>query len=873
MKKLLSLALVTVLAFGCLASCKKDKPSSNDDQPVREGYWVNDDKTYSYRLGPSDLPTAWNIQTYQANQATYILDYTEDALYVFDYNDDYTGYKIVPSMADGDPVDVSADYAAQFGYSSTLKGKAYKIKLKDTLLFDNGDKIDADTFVESMKLLLDPKASNYRASDVYQAGNLKILNAENYAKQGSWVASDIMVSENFGDDEYVNPSKFVADKDGYLTYNDKVLGIDLTSGGNWGDNGLYDYADAGKFDYKDGETTSTYAAWTTLKNAADANGIVRLKADTLKALQDCVAILHGYADVEAYAAKTKDMKDGVNYAYVEFEEMAAYARYIDEVSFDKVGFLKGDNDLELVVVLQNEMEDNFYLRYGLCTSFFLVNPDLYKSCISYQGDVYQNSYGTSVATYSGYGPYKLSTYVADSQIVLTRNVKWHGYYEEEHKGQYQTNRIVYKMVTEDATRKEMFLKGELDSYSLRAEDMADYYTSDYTYFNDSESTWYIAMNPSASKLAEAQKTATPVTAGNAVIKTVLAIDEFRQALSYSLDRKSFIQTLFPTSGVAKYLLSSMIIADPETGKTYRSTEEAKDAVLDFWGLTDKVGEGKQFATKDDAIASITGYDLSGAKALFDQAYDEAVARGYITSEQVASGKWEVQVLIGRPSAANAYEKGFEELKKVWTAAVKDTAFEGHLTFTQSAPLGQGFGEALRAGQVDLLWGVGYGGSMFDPYSMIECFTGKLAYDSDTDKTKIDLDITLDLDGNGEKTYRASLYDWASKALMGTAIQAKVVENGEVTDKTATINAGVNAASEIRINVLAAVEGKIMKTANIFPLMTDATASLKCMRINYKTEEYILGVGRGGVQYYTYAMDDDTFLNYAKNQPGGVINYK
>ena len=77
----------------------------------------------------------------------------------------------------------------------------------------------------------------------------------------------------------------------------------------------------------------------------------------------------------------------------------------------------------------------------------------------------------------------------------------------------------------------------------------------------------------------------------------------------------------------------MIIADPETGKTYRSTEEAKDAVLDFWGLTDKVGEGKQFATKDDAIASITGYDLSGAKALFDQAYDEAVARGYITSEQ------------------------------------------------------------------------------------------------------------------------------------------------------------------------------------------------------------------------------------------------
>jgi hypothetical protein len=46
-----------------------------------------------------------------------------------------------------------------------------------------------------------------------------------------------------------------------------------------------------------------------------------------------------------------------------------------------------------------------------------------------------------------------------------------------------------------------------------------------------------------------------------------------------------------------------------------------------------------------------------------------------------------------------------------------------------------------------------------------------------------------------------------------------------------------------------------------------------MRVNYKTENYVLGMGRGGIQYYTYAMTDEDFLAYAAQQEGGVLNYK
>ena len=65
----------------------------------------------------------------------------------------------------------------------------------------------------------------------------------------------------------------------------------------------------------------------------------------------------------------------------------------------------------------------------------------------------------------------------------------------------------------------------------------------------------------------------------------------------------------------------------------------------------------------------------------------------------------------------------------------------------------------------------------------------------------------------------------------------------------------------------------MTLSNIFPVQTDASASLRCMRVNYKTEEYVVGMGRGGIQYYTYAMDDAEFLAHAAAQDGGVLNYK
>jgi ABC-type transport system substrate-binding protein len=452
---------------------------------------------------------------------------------------------------------------------------------------------------------------------------------------------------------------------------------------------------------------------------------------------------------------------------------------------------------------------------------------------------------------------------------LERNENWHGYAEEEHADQYQTTGITYTVVTEDATVLEMFLKGEIDSYGLRADDMADYISSKYTYFNDSESTWFVAMNPDLEALTSVQSTTTPVTTGNTVIKTPLTITEFRQALSYSLDRTAFIVACNPTSGVAKALLSSMMISDPDGGVSYRSTEEAKDAILEFWGLADEVGEGKEYATKDEAIESITGYDPAGAKTLFTTAYNIAVENGYITEEMIASGKWELQIMIGASNwSSKFYSNGYDFLTKNWISAVEGTPWEGHLTFVKSGNLGSSdFANALRESRVDLLFGVGYSGSMFDPYSFMDVFTGSLQYDSSTDKTKVMVDIEVD-----GQTLRASLYDWISECLQGNAITAYVVVDGAVTDQTVSISAGLNDENSLRLKIMAKCEVAILNLCNLMPLMTDASASLRCMRITYKTEDYILGVGRGGLQYYTYTMTDESFADFVASQ-GGTLNYK
>ena len=95
----------------------------------------------------------------------------------FDYNEDETGYAVVPLMATEEPIDVTDQYIGKFGLTEDAKNQAYIIKIRNDIKWNDGTPINAYDFVESQKRLLNPVAQNYRADNLY-SGNMVIVNAK-----------------------------------------------------------------------------------------------------------------------------------------------------------------------------------------------------------------------------------------------------------------------------------------------------------------------------------------------------------------------------------------------------------------------------------------------------------------------------------------------------------------------------------------------------------------------------------------------------------------------------------------------------------------------------------------------------------------------
>lgn len=806
--------------------------------------------SYTYRLAANSLPTSWNVHTYQSNDATYVLDYTEDGLYTFDYNEDKTGYKWALAMAADWPQDVSSNYVdAKWGIEAGNTWRAIRIKLRDDLKFDNGDPITAQTFSDSLQLLLNPQAANYRA-DSYYGGQFSIVGAEKYVKQNSDTYEDVTGGEGVYLDEDWDSLSEGRQKELYFVPDDCFVGAYLKEEGYLAPDGRYEDA-AQAFANMFGDSGASGKITTSSTRALIGKSLYELKQDT-----DAWFIIQTFLD---------------SWCTEEGEEFGFFCtkQHWDVFDWNDVG-VKVINDTTIDFIIEKSLS-GFYLTYSLAGSMSLVHPDTYEACESESQGAYTNNYGTSVDTYVGFGPYKLTQFVSGNILKFERNPYWYGYKDAANSDEslYQTTGIEIRQTSDANTRLQLFLTGQTDSYGLQATDMADYQSSKYTYYTEGDSTWFIALNPDLAGLTSAQKSATPSAPGKVVNKTVLTVKEFRMALSFSVDRAAYELALDPTGSVAKALYGNMIVSDPDNGVTYRSTQQAKEVICKFWGIDPEtdIGPGKEFEDIDEAIASITGYDLAGAKTLFNQAYDIAVERELIDP----ATNWEVQIVIGQPGSGSVayYNDGYELLKKVWTDAVVGTKFEGRLVITQSQPLGStSFSNYLKNNTVDVLFGVGWTGSALDPYSLMEAYVApNYQYDPGWDTTA----TTLDIEINGQ-VLRASVFDWGKNALQGKAINATVIENGEPTSEKVQISAGTDADPEVRLNILAAVEGAVLEQYDMIPVGAEASASLKGMRIKFYTEEYVYGMGRGGLRYMTYTMTDSEWTSYVSAQ-GGTLNYK
>lgn len=853
MKKTLALLLAVLMVVSVFAGCSKTpannttantEATGNTTEPADTG-----DSTYTYEDYVSVLATNWNPHTFETNDDDYLTEYLRPGLYTFMFNDElhpvtdaegntkepYTGYAIVPEMAAGDPVDVTEQVKAdhpEFGIpESATSGYAYTIDLNQKATWDDGTPITADDYVESMKRLLDPAMMNYRATDYY-AQNMCVAGAEQYSKGGTttyeyntYDLADLTVGE---DGQYVNP-------DGQKMYVAMTIGCGQLDG-----DALQDYIDNYGEDYFD------TSKWQTLVDATTDAGVAPLTAETLDALTTTITGNEAWGETDG---STIPM-------------YLVYAEEWAEFPWENVGLYKS-GDYQITLVLSKALS-GFNLYYSLTTNW-LVKTDLYDAGITESNGLKTTNYCSSVETTASYGPYKLASYQSGKALQLVRNENWYGYTDGQHEyvdptdGQtyqmYSTDVINCQVVEESATAKMMFLKGQLMSYALTADDMTTYRQSEYAHNNPKETVFFLILNGYKDAINN-REAASDFDQKTTDLQTMTLLS-FRKAVAVTYDKELFAATISPARSGAYGIIGNTYIYDPESGATYRSTDKAKQVLCDFYSV-----DTSKYANLDEAVASITGYDPEAAKELYKQAFDEAIAAGYITDED-GDGISDQTVTIEYCMSTDSdfMTKTVDYLNEKMAEVTTGTPFAGKVKFVKSAPYGNDWNTKIKSGLSDTVL-AGWTGSKMNPFSLTDLYVNP-SYQYDASWFVSDtVDMTLTVPVNGTPTeVTMNIHKW-SDALNGATVNEGGVD----------YNFGEGQADvETRLSIMAGIEGKVLETYDYLPMLQDGSIFLLTQKAYYVVDEFNPVLAYGGLAYLKYNYNDAEWNAYVTEQ-GGELSY-
>ena len=757
-----------------------------------------DEKVYTYNDFASELTssTNWDPLSWETNSDSAILDYISSGYYTFVMNSDRTGYSVVPEMAADVAQDVTAEYVGSFGVAEGETGKAWRIPLNQDMTWDDGTKITADDFLYSIKELLNPKTKNRRA-DSYYAGDFVVYNAKNYLYSGE-TSYDLIAD---------TAENLVA------AGNDVYLDMDF-----WGIVGAPD---------ADGNAAPKYVSIADETNYRDAAVEEGKDEDWVSAKYIFDNYLAEGAPYNSYASK---------YLYT--------ASVAPETAWDDVGF-KVIDDYTIDFILAAPIEEaTFYIPYNLSSSY-LVKKDLYESCKKFwdadgkeveteeEAATITTTYGRTLDTTASYGPYKLTSFELDKEYTLSRNDQWYGYRDGKHKGQYQTDIIKVAVIKEHKTAMMAFEKGEIDGIALQSEDMDKYGTSQYVKYGPNNGyTTKLSFNTDYSKLVS-----------RGTNSQVLVIDEFRQAFAYCYDRKEFA-TAYTAAGTAGFgLINELYCYNPFTGAYYRQNDFAKAGLLKVFDIS--YGEGRDYATLDEAYEALTGYDMPKAQALMKVAYDKAV------EAKIYDGESPVEIEFRVYQSDEIYVKMFTYLDEHLQEACNGSGFEGKVSLKMTVDAD--YYETNYSGGADMIFTT-WGGATMSPFTLLyECYCDasdgsgqQMEYGYDTSK----IIVKMVVDGN---EISDSLQHWA----MWADLQ-------EVKDLNEKLGKFTDYDYDTRCAFFAQMEAAFLNWYPTTAVYYRNTASMDSQKVQSGSDTYVTLVGFGGIQFMTYNYDDEGWADYIKN---------
>lgn len=824
-------------SVGFIAACGDD-----------DGLGSEDATTHTYRTYTAVSPSNWNELTYQDQNDTQIMSYISGAFFEYDFLYDSQGnivegdYEVEYSAATN-LEDVTAEYADEWGLTAQqveAGGYAWAITLRDDLKWDDGTEIHADDFVYSMSEQLNPDFLNYRADSYYNSGTV-IHNARNYVYQGQsgWFAADTAY-------------------DTYSTDLDSSLIFTL---GSSDDNSAYGGATASIRGALGASTTTSLSAVVA---ALAANGCPATLEEVQQLQGKTFAAIKADSTLNAIWEKIIGWWQTLPNEELDFF-VVNYT--FPEMDFSEVGLFVGDNENELVIVLDSplalkEEDDSLsYLAAYQLSSLPLVKEDLYEANKHEPGTgstVWTSTYNSSVASTASWGPYKLTQFQAGTSYTLERNENWYGSNMDKYDGQYQTDIIYCRTVAEWNTAWQMFQNGLLDSIGMDVTIANDYKDASRTLFTPSDfvSSLQLQSNSEALKNRE--------TSG--VDKEMLTYTNFRKALSLAIDRADYAATTTTASQAGFGLFNSMHYYDVANGGVYRDTDEAKAVLLRAYGYElNEDGKWTDGTTVyddiDEASDSITGYNLTLARQLLTEAYEEALAAGTISETD------NVVLTYGTAVDNENTRRYYNYLNESFQTLAEGTPLEDRLSLEFNASFGDEWAESFRNGEYDICEG-GWSGAAWDPgYFLLAYLSPDYMYSTAWDTSAEEMTFTMPTveewtDERNEAMglgieLTMSLIDWYNclNGLSDTYVWA----SGYVPDS-------------VRLALIAALEEVILEHYYTVPTVNQYTAELYSFKTEYITTTYNTFMSYGGIRYLTYNYTDGEWAAYVRGE-GGTLDYR
>ena len=840
MKKFLCCILAATMTAGLMACGKSvDAPVSHVEIPA-ETRW--DQEEYTFREAVALLSDNWNPHTCQSADENYPNQFLSKGLYSLVFNDSlhpvqgmepYSGYTVIPEMAAKLPRDITREFRQSHKEfklpAGAQEGYVYVIALNPNAQWENGKIITADTYVESMKRLLEPDLQNAGAAEMY-SGEFVVAGAEDYVNQGRSIMLSLQnLLQKTEHQDMQTLIGAVGSQPGFLNWY-HVFGS------------RYDFA---------------HYPWTA-GQPVDMDGFC-LEAENTEAKTPLTVsqLMDFLAQCFAGSMEAEELRT------LQQTAVCTTYSYPEAVDFSQVGVIASD-EYELTLVLQRPLT-GFRLLYSLTVSW-LVEPELYDSCIHEENGLRWSSYGTSLETTLSCGPYTMESFVPGKSMRFTRNDTWYGYSDELHKYEDPRDHLIYRMYQTDVvetlvlensvTQKNQFLQGKLTTYGLQPQDFSQYRNSEFCYADPSEMVLFLILNGKLDVLQQREQ-AENFDRENRDLETI-TLRSFRKAISASIDKEVFAATLSPARTGAYGIVGEPYICDPATGTRYRDTDQAKEVLCRFYG----VNPANYGGDLDEAAASIVGYDTQAARELFFQAFEEALGAGFITdADQDGISDQQVTLEYCVDAESDFKEGILNFLNQEILNVTRGTPFEGKVRFVMSQPYGNNWYEVFCSGRSDLVL-AGWTGSLMNPFALTELYTdGESQYDGAWfDASLVPLTLNIRMDGEEQKL-TLSLRQW-SEALNGTDVKSgdQIYNFGDL-----------RASEDVRLTILAGIEEKILESYNYIPMLQDASMHLMSRQAAYVVEKYHPVMARGGLPYLKYRYSDQQWQEYL-DEIGGQLKY-